>query len=124
MTNEYFLAAPTAATTTAVRALDDLMARIGVDGLTAAYGHPGLLAAVDQHAADVRQTLRRAGRRLDAATLAGYAASIVAGAGRMGRALPRPGQADSARLHWPHAEWHLVRLVAVCALADDRGLLS
>jgi response regulator of citrate/malate metabolism len=41
--------------------LDDLMARVGVDGLAAALADAGLLAQVDQHAAAVREALRAAG---------------------------------------------------------------
>lgn len=101
--------------------LDDLMALIGVDGLTAALAHPGLLAAVDQHAAAVREAVRGSGRRLGAPALAGYASAIMAGARRMGRSLPAPGEA--AGVDWVRADWHLVRLIAVCALAEEGGWL-
>lgn len=122
MSNEFSLARPFAGgPSPARRALDELMARIGVDGLTAAYANPGLLARVDQHAADVRQALRRTRRRMDVTALARYAHAVVAGAHRAGRSVPAPGR--GAEVDWPAAEWHLIRLLAVCALADERGLL-
>jgi hypothetical protein len=103
--------------------LDEMMARVGVDGLVAALSDPAVLAAVDQHAAAVRDTLASAGRTVDADGLAAYARSIVAAARRMGRALPAPGEAPVATAAWRQAEWHLIRLVAVCAIADEAALL-
>lgn len=103
-------------------ALDDLMAWVGVDGLVAALRSPGLLAAVDQHAAAVREALIARGGGVDAAGLAAYARSVIAAAYRMGRPLPEQtghaGDVDFSR-----AGWHLLRLVAVCAVADDAGCL-
>jgi hypothetical protein len=107
----------------ATRLLDEMMARVGVDGLTAALGDPGLLAQVDQHAAAVRDALAAAGRAADAEGLAAYAKSIVAAGRRMGRPLPEPGQAHRTRAAWHGAEWHLLRLVAVCMIADTADLL-
>lgn len=103
--------------------LDDLMARVGVDGLAAAFGHPGLLAEVDQHAAAVRDALRQAGRPTDAAALAGYARSIVAAAYRMGRPVPEAGQAYVCGAQWLRADWHLLRLVGVCMVAGAHDQL-
>jgi hypothetical protein len=116
----------TAATETAGRAyavLDDLMARVGVDGLTAALGNPGLLAAVDQHATAVLRAVRRAGRQLTMESLASYAGSVAAALHRMDRALPQAGEAVLPNVDWAHSEWHLVRLVAVCAIAEESGWL-
>ena len=48
-------------------------------------------------------------------------ASIAAAAYRMGRELPEAGEAE--HVDWATAEWHLLRLVAVCALADEHGLV-
>jgi len=104
---------------TAQLALDDLMAWVGVDGLVAALRSPGLLAAVDQHAAAVREALIARGGGVDAAGLAGYARSVTAAAHRMGRTLPVQGD----DVDWSRAGWHLLRLVAVCAVADDAGCL-
>lgn len=103
--------------------LDDLMARVGVDGLAAALSHPAVLAEVDQHAAAVRDALRQAGRATDAAGLAGYARSVTAAAYRMGRPVPEAGRAYVTAADWLRAEWHLLRLVGVCMIAEAAGLL-
>jgi len=126
MTNEFLAFAPfsTAPAADPARALlDEMMARVGVDGLAAALGDAGLLAQVDQHAAAVRDALRDAGRAVDAAGLAAYATSIVAAAVRMGRPVPEPGHAYVSGSAWLAAEWHLMRLVAVCMIAESAGLL-
>ncbi|GAA1817171.1 hypothetical protein GCM10009835_41420 [Planosporangium flavigriseum] len=91
--------------------LDDLMAWVGVDGLVAALRTPGLLAAIDQHAAAVRDVLGE--RVTDAPALAEYALDVHAAAIVEGHLLPDPG-----RLDWSDAPAYLMRLVAVCALAD------
>ena len=75
--------------------LDEMMARVGVDGLAAALGDAGLLAVLDQHAAAVRDALQHAGREVGAEGLAAYAKSIVAAAERMGR----PGDGRPIRRH-------------------------
>jgi len=103
---------------TAHAVLDQLMARVGVDGLVAAMRTPGLLAAVDQHAAVIRETLRAAGHDLDVVSLAGYARSVLAVLNRCGQALPDPETMD-----WTRAGGCLLRLVAVCMLADSEDLL-
>lgn len=116
----------TTATETAIRAqavIDDLMARVGVDGLTAALSNPGMLACVDQHATAVREAVRRSGRRLSVQTLASYATSVAAAVRRAGRVLPQPGEAQLPGMDWQQADWHLLRLVGVCAIAEERGWL-
>lgn len=125
MTNEHLAFAPQApiAVDPARELLDDMMARVGVDGLAAALGDAGLLAQVDQHAAAVREALRHAGRAVDAEGLAAYARSIAAAADRMGRPVPEPGHAYLSGTAWLSAEWHLMRLVAVCMIAEAAGLL-
>jgi hypothetical protein len=128
MTNEHLAFAPLPGTPEAPadparELLDDMMARVGVDGLAAALGDAGLLAQVDQHAAAVREALRHAGREMDAAGLAAYARSIAAAAERMGRPVPEPGHAYLSGTAWLAAEWHLMRLVAVCMIAESAGLL-
>jgi hypothetical protein len=115
--------APAAPVDPAILLLDDMMARVGVDGLAAALGDPGLLAQVDQHAAAVRESLHHAGRTVDASGLAAYARSVAAAADRMGRPVPEPGHAYVSGSAWLAAEWHLVRLVAVCLIAEGEGLL-
>jgi hypothetical protein len=125
MTNDFLALAPAAAPIMcpATTLLDEMMARVGVDGLAAALADPGLLAQVDQHAAAVRDALVGAGRQLDASGLAAYAKSILAAAARMGRVVPAPGEAHVSGAAWHAAEWHLVRLVAVCSIAEAAGLL-
>jgi hypothetical protein len=126
MTNEFAAFAPVLSACGADpdRALlDEMMARVGVDGLAAALGDASLLAQVDQHAAAVRDALKDAGREVDAGGLAAYAKSIAAAAARMGRPVPQPGQAYLSGSAWLSAEWHLMRLVAVCLIAESTGLL-
>ena len=125
MTNEFLAFAPlsTAPANPARALLDEMMARVGVDGLAAALGDAGLLAQVDQHAAAVRDALGNAGRAVDAEGLAAYAKSIAAAADRMGRPVPQPGHAYVSGSAWLAAEWPLMRLVAVCMIAESAGLL-
>ena len=103
--------------------LDELMAWVGVDGLVAALESPGLLAALDQHTAAVRDALTTGDRQLDAPALAGYATSIIAAAHRMGRPLPEPDAERGPDVDWTRAGWHVLRLVGVCAVADEAGYL-
>ena len=105
-----------------VALLDDMMARVGVDGLVAAMADPGLLAEVDQHAAAVRDALAAAGREVGAESLASYARSIEFAARRMGRPVPAAGEAHLSGAAWRSADWHVMRLLAVCAIADSAGL--
>jgi Family of unknown function (DUF6401) len=95
--------------------LDDLMAKVGVDGLAAALANPGLMAEVDQHAAAVRESLAASGLVMGAVPLAGYASSVAAAAVRMGHELADPATAD-----WTKASWFQLRLMAVCALAIEQ----
>jgi hypothetical protein len=60
---------------------------------------------------------------VDADGLAAYAKSIAAAAERMGRPVPQPGHAYNSGTAWLAAEWHLLRLVAVCMIAESSGLL-
>jgi hypothetical protein len=103
--------------------LDEMMARVGVDGLAAAFAEPALLARLDQQAATIRDALLGAGRVIDADGLAAYARSIAAGAVRMGRPLPEPGFAPMAASEWLAAGFPLLRMVAVCLIAETEGLL-
>jgi hypothetical protein len=103
---------------TAHAVLDEIMAQVGVDGLVAAMRHPGLMAAVDQDAAAIRETLRAAGRDLDIVSLAGYGRSVLATISRLGHSVPDGGSVD-----WLRASGQLLRLVAICALAETAGLL-
>lgn len=126
MTNEFVAFAPIFAAPVAEKdraLLDEMMARVGVDGLAAALADASLLAQVDQHAAAVRDALVDADREVDAEGLAAYARSIAAAAARMGRPVPQPGEAYLSGTAWLSAEWHLMRLVAVCMIAESAGLL-
>jgi len=126
MTNEFLAFAPLSIDTAldpATGLLDEMMARVGIDGLVAAFADPGLLALVDQHAAAVRDALVDAERDLDAEALAAYARSIVAAARRSGRYVPAAGEAPVRPAEWLAGDWHLLRLVAVCLLAEESGLL-
>ncbi|WP_328471768.1 DUF6401 family natural product biosynthesis protein [Actinoplanes sp. NBC_00393] len=127
MTTENIALAPIAAVAAAALPaadhLDEMMARVGVDGLVAAYASPALLARIDQHAAEVREALTDAGRAIDAEGLSAYARSIAAGAVRMGRSVPQPGAAPQTPAEWLTADWHLLRLLAVCQIAEAADLL-
>jgi hypothetical protein len=90
--------------------LTGLMAFFGANGLAAAARDAGLLAAVDQHAAAVRDSLLGDVRPLTAAALAGYADGVVDAAVEHGWRLPEPP------IDWSRPDWILVRILAVCAL--------
>lgn len=93
--------------------LDQLMAWVGVDGLVAALRSPGLLAVVDQHISSIRESIAGAGCEVDAVSLSRYAKSVLAVASR--HTGPPP---DVSSIDWRNADWYLLRLVAICALAD------
>jgi hypothetical protein len=122
MSSTYDATANPTTQASAQTALDELMAWVGVDGLVAALRTPGLLAEIDQHAAAVRDAIVAAGRPVDALSLSRYARSIAAAADRMGRPLPEQSL-DGTDTDWSNAGWHLLRLVAVCAIADELGCL-
>ncbi|QLQ35131.1 DUF6401 family natural product biosynthesis protein [Micromonospora robiginosa] len=99
--------------------LTTLTAAVGTAGLAAAATNPGLLAAVDQHAAGVRDSLHGDRRPLTVAALAGYAEGLRDAASEHGWA-PPVGAVD-----WSAPDWLLTRLLAVCLLAralDPRHL--
>ena len=129
MTNEFLAFAPISAAADAVfldpavAELDEMMARVGVDGIAAALADPGLLALVDQHGAAVRDALEEAERPLSAESLASYVKSIVFSARRMGRFVPSAGEAPVRCADWIGADWHLLRLVAVCMIAEEWALI-
>ncbi|HZN19191.1 MAG TPA: DUF6401 family natural product biosynthesis protein [Micromonosporaceae bacterium] len=89
-------------------ALAMLMETVGGPGLAAARARPGLLAAVDQHAAEVRDSLLGDLRPLTPVTLAGYAAGVRDLAQERGWTAPGTG--------WHAPDWVLTRLLAVCWL--------
>jgi hypothetical protein len=96
--------------------LSDLADRVGAPGTAAAARLPGLLAALDQHGAALRDLLSEDGRGPSLISLAGYAEGLRDMAGDLGWQLPRPEQVD-----WAQAPWLLLRLVAVCQLSAQAG---
>jgi len=87
--------------------------RFGRAGLVAARSLPGLLAAVDQHAAEVRDALADREGRVARMSLAAYADGVSDTATQHGwdSSAPRGGE-------WSRASWPVVRLLAVCLLAE------
>ena len=104
-------AAARAALRSAHASLDDLAASVGVSGIAAMAAAPGLLAAVDQHAAGVRDSLSAGTRPLTPVLLAAYAEGVRDAAFTHGWR-PPIGPID-----WSESDWVLRRLLAVCALA-------
>ncbi|GAA0737305.1 hypothetical protein Drose_35380 [Dactylosporangium roseum] len=104
---------------TAARAtLNGLMTWLGEAGLHAAASSAGLRAAVDQHAAAVRDALGDPERGPSVVALAGYATGVRDTLIEAEWQLP-----PVAELDWAKAEWPTLRLVAVCALARSAGYL-
>jgi hypothetical protein len=104
----------------AQRWLAGLMDQLGEAGLAAAAAVPALMAAVDQHAAAVRDILLLGVEGSAAAAgvvlLAGYAKGLLDQAGTTAAEL-RAAVGE----HWHRADWLTVRVLAVCALSrDDR----
>jgi hypothetical protein len=97
------------------RALSVLRQRLAT-GLAAAATAPALLAAVDQHAAAVRDILAYGveGSALVASTalLAAYAHGVLEEADQQGWKPP------AHPTHWAGADWISLRLLAVCHLAQ------
>jgi hypothetical protein len=97
-------------------ALADLAHRLGRPGLTAAATLPGLLAAVDQHAAALRDLLTDGRRSPGPIGLAGYVEGVRDTAAALGWQPPAGHTVD-----WSRPHWLLVRLLAVCQLAEAAG---
>ena len=104
-------AAARAALRSAHASLDELTVSVGASGLAAVHEIPGLLAAVDQHAAGVRDSLSTDARPLTAVLLAAYAEGVRDAAFRHGWTPPE-GVID-----WTVGDWVLRRLLAVVTLA-------
>jgi len=104
-------AAARAALRSAHASLDELTAAVGVSGLDAAASVPGLLAAVDQHAAGIRDSLSADVRPLTPVILAAYAEGVRDAAYKHG------WQPPVGPIDWAKHDWVLYRLLAVCALA-------
>ncbi|MEH1017046.1 DUF6401 family natural product biosynthesis protein [Micromonospora sp. CPCC 206060] len=94
--------------------LASLLASVGSAGLAAAAATPGLLALVDQHAAAVRDSLDGDVWPLTRVGLAGYAEGVRDAARDHG------WQPPSGPVDWSAVDdWVLVRLLAVCLLAEQ-----
>jgi hypothetical protein len=91
-------------------ALDRWVEDVGVEGFRAMRSRPGLLAQVDQHAAEVRDTVADRRGRVSDVALAAYADGVSDTAARRGWTPARPEQ-------WSTASWATLRLLAVCVLA-------
>ena len=102
----------------AQRWLAGLMDQVGSAGLAAAATLPALLAAVDQHAAGVRDILllgvEGSAAAAAAVLLAGYAKGLLDQAGTDGHRL-RAVVGEC----WHRADWLTVRVLAICALSRD-----
>jgi Family of unknown function (DUF6401) len=102
----------------AQRWLAGLMDQVGSAGLAAAATLPALLAAVDQHAAGVRDILllgvEGSAAAAAAVLLAGYAKGLLDQAGTDGHRL-RAAVGEC----WHRADWLTIRVLAICALSRD-----
>lgn len=104
---------------TAARAtLNGLMTWLGESGLAAAVTSAGLQAAVDQHAASIRDALGDPERGPNAIALASYATGVRDALIEAQWQLPPVSELD-----WSAVQWPTVRLIAVCALARSGGYL-
>ncbi|OJF11893.1 DUF6401 family natural product biosynthesis protein [Couchioplanes caeruleus] len=104
-------AAARAALRSAHACLAELMTTVGVSGLEAAAQSPGLLAALDQHEAGIRDSLSTDVRPLTPVILAAYAEGVRDAAFKHG------WRAPVGPIDWASDDWVLTRLLAVCTLA-------
>ncbi len=81
--------------------------------MTAMRDVPGLLAAVDQHAAQIRDSLADRRGRLHPITLAAYADGVADAASARGWSMD-----ELFEPNWSTASWPSVRLLALCVLAE------
>lgn len=101
-------------TSAALFALGQWMDRLGRAGIAAMRAVPGLLAAVDQHAAQIRDAVADRHGRLHPVSLAAYADGVADAASRRGWSVDELLGGD-----WSGASWASVRLLAVCTLAES-----
>ncbi|MEV4515358.1 DUF6401 family natural product biosynthesis protein [Dactylosporangium sp. NPDC049525] len=102
--------------TAARSTLNGLMTWLGESGLAAAAASGGLQAAVDQHAASVRDALGDPEHGPNAIALASYATGVRDTLIDAQWQLP-----PTSELDWSKASWPTVRLIAICALARAGG---
>ncbi|HEV7898381.1 MAG TPA: DUF6401 family natural product biosynthesis protein [Planosporangium sp.] len=100
-------------------ALDQLRSRIATSGMDAVRGRPALLAEVDQHAAAVRDALTEVTGRITAVGLAAYADGVSDAAAGHGWRLP----VNPDGPEWSSPSWPLLRLLAVCVVAEAASLV-
>lgn len=102
------------------RWLNRLHDEVGAAGMAAAAAVPGIAAAVDQHAAAVRDSttigLETSVAIAGMVLLASYARGVVEHARAQGW---QPLPAGDTR--WHSADWTTLRLVAVCDMAKGAG---
>ena len=104
-------AAARAALRSAYACLEELHHTLGHAGLAVADADPGLMAAVDQHAAGIRDSLSADVRPLTAVILAAYAEGV------RDAAFTHGWQPPAGEIDWAESDWVLRRLLGVCALA-------
>jgi len=92
------------------------MGWLGEPGLDAAGRSVRLLAAIDQHAAAVREALGDPKEGPSLVSLAGYASGIRDALIEIGWRLARISEVD-----WATADWPTLRLLAICSLARAGG---
>ncbi len=98
------------------RWLGQLHDDIGAAGLAAAAALPGLAAALDQHAAAIRDSITYGME--GSASLAGLVLLASYGRGVLDHARERGWRPPTGGAHnWVQADWTSLRLAAVCALA-------
>ncbi|HEY4023093.1 MAG TPA: DUF6401 family natural product biosynthesis protein [Pseudonocardiaceae bacterium] len=100
------------------RALTQLHDQLGHAGLAAAAAIPGLGAAVDQHAAAVRDIVdvgvEDSAAVAGVVVLAGYARGVLDKAKELGWRFAAPVHLAD----WTRTDWLTTRLLGVCALAN------
>ena len=96
--------------------LADLTDDLGRTGMAAAGVLPGLLAALDQHTAELRDRLTDGTGTPTLASLTGYCAGLLRTTESSGWYRPL-----AREVNWRQANWLVLRLVAACQLAHAAG---
>lgn len=97
-----------AVTTAARLALAQWSRRLGAAGMEAMRTRPGLAAAVDQHIAQIRDTLGHVRPDKLAAYADGVADTVTA----------KGWSAEEVETGWQRASWPSLHLLAICVLAE------
>lgn len=102
------------------RWLSQLHDDIGAAGVAAAVALPGLAAAIDQHAAAIRESVTLGME--SSASFAGLVLLASYGRGVLEYAQQRGWRPPTGGAHsWVRADWTSLRLTAVCALVPTIG---